>query len=225
MHSSAPARPGLPPPPPQRHGTDRPVSPLETRQSPERLRAKRHNPKPRSAQRAQRRAEGRRGAAGPLGTKRGGKRKERGKAAVLLRPARLRGLPLPLPLPLSGPQSPQPPPPLRPRPGPPRPHPHVSAPRGFCPPQRRPTVLPTPSRRHPRLLTLTGRRGAISAEQQWQKKRPGCGEASAIFPPPPRRPAPPGDVRRRGRWPRRDKKRRRQKRTKWAVLRRRGVAF
>jgi hypothetical protein len=27
---------------------------------------------------------------------------------------------------------------------------------------------------------LTGRRGTISTEQQWQKNRPGCGDASAM---------------------------------------------
>lgn len=52
-----------------------------------------------------------------------------------------------------------------------------------------PETLPDPP--------LTGRRGAISAEQQWQKNRPGCGDASAIFPT--RQPRPPRAPRRRRR--------------------------
>lgn len=189
----APASATPAPPVPQRHSTGRPVPPAE---APERPRPKRHSPRPRSAQRAQRGATEQRGAAGSFGRKGEGKRKERGKAAAFLGPAR----PAPRPPP------PPPPPAQRPpvaavptaprtRPGP---VPQASSPRarpaGLCPPQRCPTVPPTPSWPHPRLLRLTGKRGAISAEQQWQKKRPGCGEASAIFPPPPRRPAPPGDA-------------------------------
>lgn len=33
---------------------------------------------------------------------------------------------------------------------------------------------------HPQGLGLTGKRGTISTEQQWQKYRPGCGDASAM---------------------------------------------
>lgn len=189
----APASATPAPPVPQRHSTGRPVTPAE---APERPRPKRHSPRPRSAQRAQRGATERRGAAGSFGRKGEGKRKERGKAAAFLGPAR----PAPRPPPPPPPPAQRPPVAAvptapRPRPGP---APQASSPRarpaGLCPPQRCPTVPPTPSWPHPRLLRLTGKRGAISAEQQWQKKRPGCGEASAIFPPPPRRPAPPGDA-------------------------------
>lgn len=190
-----------PPPPPHRRclsATARvgPYPRQRPRKGPERPRPKRHSPRPRSAQRAQRGATERRGAAGSFGRKGEGKRKERGKAAAFLGPAR----PAPRPPPPPPPPAQRPPVAAvptapRPRPGP---APQASSPRarpaGLCPPQRCPTVPPTPSWPHPRLLRLTGKRGAISAEQQWQKKRPGCGEASAIFPPPPRRPAPPGDA-------------------------------
>lgn len=189
----APASATPAPPVPQRHSTGRPVPPAEAPERPREAPAEAAQPEASLSSAGPTRSHG---TAGSFGRKGEGKRKERGKAAAFLGPAR----PAPRPPPPPPPPAQRPPVAAvptapRPRPGP---APQASSPRarpaGLCPPQRCPTVPPTPSWPHPRLLRLTGKRGAISAEQQWQKKRPGCGEASAIFPPPPRRPAPPGDA-------------------------------
>lgn len=194
----APASATPAPPVPQRHSTGRPVPPAEAPERPREAPAEAAQPEASLSSAGPTRSHGTAGG-GRVLRKEGGREEEgtrEGSGVPRTRPPGPAASASASPS-RSAPRSRRSPhrPSAPARPGP---APQASSPRarpaGLCPPQRCPTVPPTPSWPHPRLLRLTGKRGAISAEQQWQKKRPGCGEASAIFPPPPRRPAPPGDA-------------------------------